>query len=335
MRIAVWFESSLGRNDGNPLYVVSFLKRVQHFCDVLEHKNLNDRLLNYFPDLKPIDPQAESFARWFTDTYHTRIDVEHLRPYGTDLHTFGKFDLHLWIDWGEDGLTGLLPYVPVIPEDAPLVYWASDTHLGYGYRLAFARRAQLTFCAQKRGVDEMAKDGVTTHWLPHAAEPLAYPAYSLASKKTDVCFVGHVNNVKRIDMLDRAFREFPNFYYGQARFENSARRYAESRVVLNCAMEDDLNMRVFEVLATGSLLVTDRIPTIETFFEDEKHLLLYDSLDEMVEKIRGALKDPARSAEISRAGKDLVLRNHTFANRIRHMLELAYPLTQKKEPAHV
>lgn len=33
-------------------------------------------------------------------------------------------------------------------------------------------------------------------------------------------------------------------------------------------MLDDLNMRTFEVMASGSFLLTNWIPTIEEFFED-------------------------------------------------------------------
>jgi len=147
VRLAIWYESGLGRNDGNPLYTTAFLKRVQYFCDVIQKNHLNEKLLLYFPTQPPKDERAEAFAKWFMDTYNQPLQIEHIRPYNKDLHIFGDFDLHLWVDWGEDGLTGVLPYEPLLNPGKPLVYWASDTHIGYDYRLGFARRADLAFCA--------------------------------------------------------------------------------------------------------------------------------------------------------------------------------------------
>ena len=55
-------------------------------------------------------------------------------------------------------------------------------------------------------------------------------------------------------------------------------------------MLDDINMRDFEVMATGSLLLTNRIPHIEEFFQDGVHCAYYSTLDEMVEKAMEHLK---------------------------------------------
>jgi spore maturation protein CgeB len=75
-----------------------------------------------------------------------------------------------------------------------------------------------------------------------------------------------VNSANREQALDRLFAEFPNFYYGQALFNDAARKFSESKVVFNISMLDDINMRTFEVLATGSFLLTNWIPTIEELF---------------------------------------------------------------------
>ena len=108
------------------------------------------------------------------------------------------------------------------------------------------------FCNQKRAVDEFAKDGVEATWLPHAVEPQAYPDSPEAIKKYDIGFVGYVSFEKRADMLDKLFRAFPNFWYGQRLFEDAAEIYRKSKIVFNTAAVDDVNMRCFEALATKS-----------------------------------------------------------------------------------
>jgi hypothetical protein len=64
-RISTYFESSLGRNDGNPLYITAFLKRMQYFCDVKNQRLLNPSVLGYFPKRPPQDALAEQAAEDF------------------------------------------------------------------------------------------------------------------------------------------------------------------------------------------------------------------------------------------------------------------------------
>lgn len=323
MKIAVYYESCLGRNDGNPVYVTSFLTRTQHYCDVLLGLNKNDRLTGYFPlkdEKRQDDPLARETAKRIVDTTKSGIRVSHLRPCG-DYKQFGDFDVNLWIDWGEDGLTGVLPYEVVKPNRGLMVYWASDTHLGYDYRHEFAKKCDIVFCAQLDAVNRFKKGGVDATWLPHAFEPLAYPRYKRATKPYDVCFVGHVNDDKRADFLDRMFREFPNFYYGQKRFEHASRKYSESKVVLNQSMRRDLNMRVFEVMGSGNLLLTDRIPDIDRLFEDGKHLVLYDNPDQAVEKAKVYLNHKRERELIAGNGHKEAMSKHTISHRVNAILD--------------
>lgn len=289
-RYAIYYESRLGRNDGNPLYVWNDLKKRQA---------------------------------------NGELEIDFLAPTG-DLRPFGHYDYNIWVDWGEDGLKGILPYEPIeCPK--PMVYWASDTHLGYDYRLAMAKKADVVFCAQQRAVEDFKRDGISRPiWLPHAVEPEAYPKQNYASKKFDVCFVGHVNSGNRLDALDRLFREFPNFFYGQRRFEDAAEIYGKSKLVFNISMLDDLNMRTFEAMATGSCLLTNWIPTIEEFFEDGKHLVLYKSEEEMVDKTRYYLAHDDVREKIAAAGYEEVMAKHTMKHRVDKILEMI----QTKEVAH-
>lgn len=318
-RIANYYESRLGRNDGNPLYVQGCLKRMQYYVGIAGGQGPNVDLGSWFADGKP-DPLAQQAAQAFWDKERTLLEVDHLYPTG-DLKPFGTYDLNIHVDWGEDGLTGVLPYVPC-ETPHPMVYWASDTHLGYDYRLEMAKKADLVFCAQKQAVEDMKHDGIANPiWLPHAVEPQAYSRFDLVSKKYDVCFVGHVNSLNREDALHRLFAEFPSFYYGQQLFEKAARKFAESKIVFNIAMKEDLNMRIFEVMATGSFLLTDWVPTIDELFEDGKHLVLFHSLDEMVDKARYYLTHDDEREKIAQAGYEEVMKNHTIQHRVSRILE--------------
>lgn len=333
LRIGNFYESRLGRNDGNPLYVQACLKRMQYYVDHWAGKAPNPELLKWFVNGED-DKNAMASAKTLWERTGDLLEVDHFYPNG-DIAPFGKYDLNLHIDWGEDGLTGLLPYVP-IDTPHPMAYWASDTHIhdaSYQHRLKTARKADFVFVAQKRGLMDFVKDGIKNPiWLPHAVEPQAYPRFDLLSKKFDVCFVGHVNSSNREEALDRLFNEFPNFYYGQALFDDAARKYAESKVCFNIAMTDDINMRNFEVMATGSFLLTSYLPEFADLgLIDGKHLVLYKDMDECIEKAKYYIANDDKREEIAQAGYAEVIKNHTIQNRVDLILNTFLTKSQQEE----
>lgn len=246
----------------------------------------------------------------------------HFVPNG-DWNNWGSFDYHFWVDWGEDALMPQLPYVPMSPPK-PNIYIVSDTHLGYDYRLLRARDFDWVFCNQMRAAEEFIRDGIPKDrclWLPHAAEPKAYPKKD-SIKKFDVSFVGNVGNWDRVDFLDRMFKEFPNFFYGKRLFEEAADIYSTSKIVLNISIKDDINMRVFEALATGSFLLTNELTTLPHLFQDGVHLVTYKNHDDAVEKAKYYLDHDEEREKIAEAGYREFIGKHTYEHRLRTVLDI-------------
>lgn len=332
MRLAIYYDNlSTGRNDGNPLYVTAALKRISIYGNSIVGNPVKQEDVNRW--CRKEDKLAFSIAKKWADRGHV-FTIDHLLPYKSLSHDL-VHDAHIWVDWGEDGLTSILPENVDFPK-SPLIYWASDTHLGYDYRLSVAKKSDVVFCAQLKGVEDMKKDGVNDPlWLPHAVEPLAYPKTDWIQKKYDVCFVGHVNSQNRIDALDRLFKEVPNFFWGQRRFEDAADIFGISKIVFNIAMKDDLNMRTFEAMGTGSCLLTDRIPTIEDLFIDGKEIVLYDNFDDMVEKAKYYIEHDNERQSIAEAGYKKIMNGHTILHRVDMMLEEIVAKKGIKEEVHV
>lgn len=297
-RVAIWYDNRFGRNDGGPLY--------------------------YFNQLKQ----------------RKDLEVFHLIPQG-EVNEFGKFDYHFWIDWGEDGLPWKEWYPP--KDGGKTIYVASDTHLGGKYRYDKAKHYDYVFFNQKQAVEEWNKwaklvaSRNLSSWLPHAVEPLAYPHFEIL-KKWDLCFIGHMqerenyNGMTRIDTLDRMFKEFPNFYFGSRHpafpgknlFEDAAKKFCQSKIVFNISIGDDVNMRCFESMATGSFLLTNWLPTLDDLFEDGKHLVTYKTIDEAIEKAHYYLEHEDEREKIALAGMEEVLSKHTYAKR----LDTIFSITQ-------
>jgi hypothetical protein len=260
------------------------------------------------------------------------FDTYHLIPEG-DTSNFGKFDYHFWVDWGEDGLPW--PEWSIPKDGGKTIYVASDTHLGREYRLNKAKQFDYAFFNQKDAAEEAG--GV---WLPHAAEPMAYPKIDII-KKYDVCFIGHIQDVvnyngfTRTDALDRLFKEIPNFYYGSRHpafpdrnlFEDAGKKFSQSKIVFNISIKDDYNMRCNEVMMTGSFLLTNWIPIFDDLEReygmiDGVHFVTYKTLDEMVEKAKYYLEHDEERQKIADAGYDLAIKKMTYKNRIETIFEV-------------
>ena len=298
-RVAIYYDNSFGRNDGPPLYYFEALKRFKE------------------------------------------LEVMHLIPEG-DTRRFGKFDYHFWVDWGEDGL----PWTHwQIPDDGgKKIYVCSDAHFGAEYRYNKAKEFDHVFFNQKYYVNEYVKflnrpagfDATQfIDYLPHAAEPKAYPKFSII-KKYDICFIGHIQeehkgngvNVTRLDALDHMFKAFPNFYYGSRNpafpdkniFDDAAKKFCLSRIVFNISAGNDLNMRFFEALMTGSFLLTNKIPELKNAeaygFIDGVHYVSYVSLDDAVKKAQYYLEHEDEREKIAKAGYKQALISGTYKSRI-------------------
>jgi hypothetical protein len=277
------------------------------------------------------------------------VDYDHLIPDPAAFHdVYRGYALHLWIDWAEDALLrhGILPYRP-IRCPSPSLYWASDTHLGYEYRRDKAREFDWVFVAQQPAVAAFHADGLPwVEWLPHAVDPDVYNPLATYTRtdalreqarvartlpQYDLGFVGYLTFPQRRRFLDAVYKgvqaQGRTVWHATRFFEDAARVYTRARVVLNHAVKGDVNMRVFEVLATRSLLVTPAVPGLDALFRDGVHLVTYRDGDvaDCLEKI-AYYADDAHADErerIADAGYAEVLATHTFRHRVARMLEVA------------
>lgn len=313
--------------------------RVAIYYDVLPStgmRNDGGSLFMNYNLRKLLDGRTPSADNRFIQTTD---NVAHLSPINP-INLNGKFDLHVLVDYGEDGLA--IPLDWEIPH--PNAYWVADSHLGYEYRLKRAKQFDHVFVSHKPSIEKFIQDGIPAekiHYLPWAAEPDVYRPVSII-EKWDWCFIGHMNNDFRIDLIDRFCREWPvgiNGYLGwrmaEAKGHNvmddCAKKFCQSRIVLNEAVKDDLNMRVFEGLACKRLLLTEDIPAVRDHFEDGTHLVLFKTIEEAVQKARVLLGDDDLRNRIADQGYAEFLSKHTYNHRAREILKVCLNWEPKEE----
>lgn len=254
-------------------------------------------------------------------------EVAHVLPENIG-RIHGGFDLYVKVDDGQR-------VTQWNPELHPSAYYCIDTHIETDWRIQLAKdgRFDSVSVVHSGGLRlDWGRDGV--YWNPVGCDPKIHYV-GVREKKYDGCFIGNFHNNlagPRIEALDAFFKACTGpIFFGNRIFQEVTEKYAESRLVFNRSINGDANMRVWETLCSGSCLVTDRVPDLELLgLVDGVHYAGYDSPEEAHSIAHDLLAQEERREEIAAAGRAFVLERHTYAHRVRTMLE-KLQLNKEKE----
>jgi glycosyltransferase involved in cell wall biosynthesis len=70
---------------------------------------------------------------------------------------------------------------------------------------------------------------------------------------------------------------------------------------------------LFDFAAAGALVATNRFAEVERYFEYGTEIIGFDTTEDMVRVIRHHLDHPDEAAAVRRAGRERVLREHSWA----------------------
>ena len=83
------------------------------------------------------------------------------------------------------------------------------------------------------------------------------------------------------------------------------------------------NERVFKLLALGAVVVSDPNPMLADLFDDGTELVLASDAQGMARVVRSLVDDPRRARDMAHAGRERVLRDHTYRVRAQRLLDVA------------
>jgi len=184
------------------------------------------------------------------------------------------------------------------------------------------------FTVQRDFVDRLrAVGGSNVHWLPLGCNPSAHHPIDVPHDH-DVAFVGNIAlpfHQQRYDLLERLEQRYSVFVASRVFYEDLCRATCRGRLAFNRSAIDDVNMRVFEVMAMGRPLLTNRDASqngLTDLFEDGKHLILYDDADDLLEKVNYYLAHEVEREAIAQSGFELVMAKHRYVDRVDEMLRI-------------
>lgn len=214
-------------------------------------------------------------------------------------------DIDLWIEV-DAGF-----FLDPRPKNGIVAHVATDPHV-----LNYDRQRQLAdyfFCMQL----EYAKSG--DEYLPYAYDPEVHYPEDIA-QTIDVCMLGlHYDN--RTNLVNRLTNKGLKVHYSiGAIFDEYREFYNRSRVGINWSSLKDLNARVFELAAMGVPAVQNTVPDMKNFFVAGEHYLEFSNLDEAVDQVMYAIKNPDDAQRIAMAAMRKV-KPHTWDARVQQILE--------------
>jgi len=232
-------------------------------------------------------------------------------------------DLYLHVDSGAQfyfprGLTNLA---------CPTACYLIDVHVAPKTHWKQAMFFDYAFSAQRTFVEVLRHLGHPhAYWLPLACDPEVHRRHDVP-KRYDIGFVGATDSryARRTALLRRLEERFTISDYSRSYTPaEMARVYSESRLVFNCSLRREVNMRVFEGPATGSLLLTDRIGNgLAELMADRTHLVMYDDAI-LIELAQEYLRDDAARERIAAGGYEHVHAHHTYDRRVAQILDTIF-----------
>lgn len=218
---------------------------------------------------------------------------------------FGPVDLWLQVDAGF--------YLDNHPSHGRNVIVATDPHV-----LNYDRQRSLAdefYCMQHT----YAQTGDL--YLPYAHDPTYHaPADDEVEKTHDCCLLG-LHYPQRVELVKQLRSRDISVEFALGPIYQEARQlYNAAHIGLNWSSLLDLNARVFELLGFGLLAVVNRVPDLGKFFTEGEHLVVFDDMEEAVEKVVFYLEHDEEREQIAAQGHAAVL-PHTWDARVTKILE--------------
>jgi len=168
-------------------------------------------------------------------------------------------------------------------------------------------------------------------WFPFAVNEKLYGNYYNGyyndDYDSDVCFVGSLNGYRLPMMIQLPAYDYSIKIMGKVKDKVMMESYGKSKLVagfkglgnatFNNHKLKQMRLRDIEVPACGGLHLTEYVPEIEWYFDIDKEVLVFKTMEEFYEQVERYVNktDRKQRNQIIKNGYDRVLANHTWQKR--------------------
>jgi spore maturation protein CgeB len=237
------------------------------------------------------------------------------------------------------------------------VLWFQEDYLRFTYWREFSKFYDFVFTIQEgECLNAIRQAGAgEVHYLPMACDPGIHRPVELTAEEREtwgspVSFVGagyHNRQQMFAALAELPFKiwgtEWPECRPFDQLVQQSGRRISpeeynkifngtEVNLNLHSSTERDgvdpygdfINPRTFELASCGAFQLVDERQLLNGLFEPGKELVTFKDLTDLKEKIEYYRAHPEERQRIAEAGRQRVLREHTYQHRVRQMLNVIY-----------
>lgn len=194
------------------------------------------------------------------------------------------------------------------------------------WRIIKAWDFKKVFVSQKHIAQALSQFNMDAEHLPMAGDEETWKKITNTKKKYDWCHVGRIYEEKK-PVIEALIEKYPNCYVGTTTPNEANKIINESKIAINISFNKDIPMRVFEVLLTGTHLLTPHDEALKEIITTDYPLHTYpfhpspfnkESLKNMVEYL---LENEEKREKKSEKERINALKNHTYKNRINTIIQ--------------
>lgn len=155
------------------------------------------------------------------------------------------------------------------------------------------------------------------HWTHWADQRVFYPRKDIQVQFDCVTTCGPRGRGLTEEIQKTLGNSFNNerYFYG----EDHANRLCMGKMVFQCSQYKEITRRIFEGMACGKMVITDRLPNetgLSQMFIDGEDIIYYDNAQDAIDKIRYYANNDSERERIALNGYNKVMSQHTTSQRV-------------------
>ena len=228
-------------------------------------------------------------------------------------------DVVLFMDWGRFDSKWLDKSLK------PNTFWiqeSGDDPQNFERNYPKANRFHYTITPDKQSAEEYRNRGINADWVPHWADTMVQFPMNLEPKYVAVTSRG-IGGSAFLDHLTHWAEGAVGNRNGMEAKEHTEFLNTGLMVVQNSRWQE-LTRRIFEGMACGKMVLTDRLPEsrgLEELFIDGQEIVLYNDMFDCIEKMNYYNENEEERERIAYNGMTKVIANHTQIQRVDKLIE--------------
>jgi len=230
-----------------------------------------------------------------------------------------KTDIVMFLDWGRFDS----PYLD--KKLLPNAFWiqeSGDDPQNFERNSPKADRFHLTITPDKQCAEEYSKKGIDSLWIPHFADTAVQFPLNTEPQYVAVTSRGYGNS-EFLDYLTRWAEGGVGNKNGMDAKEHTEFLNSGLMVVQNSRWKE-ITRRIFEGMACGKMVLTDRLPEetgLSEMFIEGEDIVYYDEMFDCIEKMNYYNENEEEREQIAHNGMMKVLHNYTQVQVVDKLIE--------------